>query len=321
MPKHRIETKLLLATAVLGLVVTGTGGAQADWRAPGELRATGSRDTAETLRARIGPPSEETIVAYRQTGAETAAPHQLTEREWRLVARAIADLPPLHRRVLEQRLDRLSFINAPSSAGTALTRTFDGPDGQPLFEITLRADVLDQTLSEFLTRKEARLFIEDGSGYSVHISAGSAPALPYLLMHEATHVLDQVFGISADLRPFGNLWTGYRDLADSQTAGPLGLSVYRRSPPMPVAQAPTLYRALAGSPFVSLYSTASAGEDLAELSAWSTLSARFRIPLTIEVRDATGRAVLIVEPLASMAVQDRFATVDALLARTGSETN
>lgn len=315
-----IRSKPLLATAVLALLaVTGGDHARAHSGTGCTLGRNVSSDTAATLRGRITPPSEETIAAYRQAGAVNAQAHRLTEREWALVERAIADLPPLHRQILERRLGRLSFIDAPSSTGTALTRTYEGPDGKNLFEITLRADVFDRTLSEFLTRKEAALFTEDGSGYSVHVLAGATPALSYLLLHEATHVVDHDLGLSTTIRPFGALWTGYRDLAETYAAGPMGRSVYRRGPPIPMSQSPALYKALAASPFVSLYATATAGEDLAELSAWSTLSTRFGVPLTIEVRDAAGRPVFTVEPLASPAVQDRLATLEALLARVGSQ--
>ncbi|ATB33032.1 hypothetical protein [Melittangium boletus] len=274
--------------------------------------------TASALRARIAPPHDETVAAYRQSGAVNASAHQLTDREWTLVERAIADLPPLHRDVLERRLARLSFIDAPSSAGTALTRAYDGPDGGPLFDITLRADVLDKSLSEFLTEKESMLFTDDGSGYSVRLSAGRAPALTYLLLHEATHVVDRTLGVSTDVRPFSALWVDYRDLAAPYATGPMGVTTYRRGRPIPLAESPELYKALGASPFVSLYATASAGEDLAELAAWSHLG-RLHIPLTVEVRDATGRAIVTVEPLRSPAVQARFAVADAVLARAAAK--
>ena len=273
--------------------------------------------TASVLKARIAPPHDETVEAYRQSGAVNASAHTLTEREWTRVERALADLPPLHRDFLERRLARLSFIDAPSSAGTALTRAYEGPDGQSLFAITLRADVLDKSLSDFLAEKESMLFTEDGSGYSVRFSAGDVPALSYLLLHEATHVVDRSLGISKDVRPFSALWVDYLDLAAPSATGPLGVTLYRRGQPIPLAESPALYTALGASPFVSLYATASAGEDLAELAAWSHLS-RLNIPLTVEVRDATGRAVVTVEPLKSPAVQARFAVADTVLARAAA---
>lgn len=304
--------------ALLGfasLAMTGAGCAPAALQGGSPQAARTESNLADVLRARVGPPHEETIAAYVKAGAADARAHVLTDREWALVERAIAGLPTLHQRILEQRLSRLSFIDAPASSGTALTRSFDGPDGEPSFDITLRADVLETSLSDFLTRKEAMLFSEDGSGYSVQVSTGDAPALPYLLLHEASHVVDRTFGLTTDGRPFRDVWSDYLGLAEPWATTPLGVSTYRRGPPRPLADAPELYRALAASPFVSLYSTASAGEDFAELITWSHLSARRGVPLTVEVRDRDGRVLMTVEPLGAAAVQARLLTLNALVAR------
>lgn len=310
---------LRAAALTAGLLIACAADARTGTEIAPPRLAQAAADTAAVLRARVGPPHEETVAAYREAGATDAAAHEISEAEWALVEQAIADLPPLHRRVLEQRLARLSFIDAPSSGGTALTRSFDGPDGEPRFDITLRADVLDKSLREFLTGKEQMLFTDDGSGYSVHVLAGEMPALTYLLLHEATHVVDRTFSLSTERRPFRRLWGDYRTLAAPHASGPLGVTPFRRGPRLPVSQAPALYRALAGSPFASLYSTASSGEDLAELSAWSQLSDRFHVPVTIEIRNATGESILTVEPLASPAVRSRLDAVEALLARAAAE--
>lgn len=144
---------LLLTSIVPALIfMAGCDRAAAQTQANSTPRAAeGGGGTASVLRARIAPPHDETVAAYRQSGAVNASAHPLTDREWALVERAIADLPPLHRDVLEQRLARLSFIDAPSSAGTALTRSSEGPDGGSLFDITIRADVLDKSLNVPLT--------------------------------------------------------------------------------------------------------------------------------------------------------------------------
>ncbi len=270
----------------------------------------------DILRQRVMPPHEITIATYMEAGAEYARPHTVSDGEWALIERAIADLPPLYQRVLGQRLARLSFIDAPSSTGTALTRTFKDADGRTMFDITFRTDVLDRSLTDFLTGKEAILFSPDGSGYSVHILAGETSALTYLLLHEATHIVDNALGLVSDDRLFSDIWRDYRGLAETYAAGPIGRSVYRRGAKIPLAQSPALYAALAESPFVSLYATASAGEDVAELAAWSELSRRFDIPLKIQVRDATGQPVITVEPLKSTAVQSRFRILDELLKRS-----
>ncbi|WP_338334998.1 hypothetical protein [Xanthomonas euvesicatoria] len=264
------------------------------------------------LRARVQPAHEDSLNAFSGTDQRAQA-HQLSDREWALVERAIDALPALHRQILQQRLARLSFVDAPWSPGTALTREYDGADGKPLFEITVRGDVLDTSLSDFLTGKDARLFTTDASGYRIQLDAGAVPALEYLLLHEATHVVDSTLKITADGGPFREIWTDYRSLAAPLDRGPLASSVYRRKPAQPLSQAPMLYRALAESPFVSLYSTASAGEDFAELIAWRELSKSFGVGLTIWIRDSSGNVVARFDPLASTSVQARMAKANALL--------
>ncbi|UXA53285.1 hypothetical protein M0D45_00275 [Xanthomonas prunicola] len=268
--------------------------------------------SSTSLRARVQPAHEESLRAFSATG-QRAQVHQLSDRECALVERALDALPALHRQILQRRLARLSFVDAPWSPGTALTRGYDGADGKPLFDITVRGDVLDTSLSDFLTDKDVRLFTADASGYRLQLDAGALPALEYLLLHEATHVVDNTLKITADGGPFREIWTDYRSLAASLDRDPVAHSVYRRAPAQPLSQAPALYRALAESPFVSLYSTASAGEDFAELIAWRELSQRLDVGLTIWIRDSSGNVVARFDPLSSTSVQARMAKANAVL--------
>ena len=310
LPSLRSGSGALLTVGLLLLAWPGDGVAQ--------VAASVGTQTASALRARIGPPHDETIKAYVEAGATDTRAHVLTDREWKLVESAIADLPPHYRRVLERRLGRLSFIDAPSSTGTALTRAFDGPSGEPMFDITIRSEVLDKSLSDFLTHKEAMVFSEDASGYSVKVSAGQMSALTYILLHETTHVIDRTLEITMKGGPFKTVWTDYRSLAWPYAIDAIGHTPYRREPKLPASQAPALYRALGQAPFVSLYSTASAGEDFAELLAWRELSTRFAAPLKIQVLDGRGVEVVSVEPLKSSAVRSRLEAAQAVLVRASA---
>jgi len=244
--------------AILGgglflLAFPGPGLAQA------ALTSTTSRgdQTASVLRERIVPPHDETLKAYADAGAKETKAHVLTDREWALVEGAIADLPELYRRVLERRLARLSFVDAPSSLGTALTRASEGPNGEPMFDITIRAEVLDQSLSAFLTQKEAALFSPDGSDYSVRVAAGDVSALTYILLHEATHVIDRTLDVTAGGGPFKAVWADYRSLAQPYAAA--------RSPAPSTDAAPD---------FLSRKVRASIGRWLMRRSSRSTLPRR-----------------------------------------------
>lgn len=313
-PHPGLRLGAILAGGLIMLIWPGHGSAQA-----AATPTSGRGDqAASTLRERIVPPHEDTIKAYVDAGAKETRAHDLTDREWALVEAAIADLPELYRRVLERRLARLSFVDAPSSLGTALTRSSEGANGEPMFDITIRAEVLEQSLSVFLTHKEAALFSADGSGYSVRVTAGDASALSYILLHEATHVIDRTLGVTTSGGPFKTIWVDYRSLAQPYGAGAIARSVYRRGPKLPLSQSPALYRALANAPFVSLYSTASAGEDFAELMAWRELSSRLETPLKIQVLDGSGAEIVSIEPLKSSSVRLRLDAAEAVLARASA---
>lgn len=273
------------------------------------------------LRARVAPPDEAIVQAYAEAGAADAKPHQLTDREWAAVEAALDALPRLHRDILRRHLVHLSFIDAPQSAGTALTRRLDAKGGEPLFDITLRADVLNRSLADFLNRKESQLFDPDPAGTCLRIDAGGASALTYVLLHEASHVVDGVLGITAGrAAPFqSTIWADYRQLAPPYDASPIAHTAFRREPRLPLSRAGGLYAALERSPFVSLYATASAGEDFADLVAWRELTARHGAWLRIEVRDARGRLITRAQPLRSAELRRRFAAIEAVLARAAAK--
>lgn len=270
-------------------------------------------ERASSLRSRVGPPDALVMEIFRDAGGSEITPHALTEQEWAVVDSALGKLPPLHRRVLQGHLRRLSFVDLKPGAGNALTSRAD-PDGKgDAFDITLRASLLHETLTDFLTAKDAGLFEDDGSGYRVRFNAGRADALTYVLLHEATHVVDQVLGLTADADgPVRKaLWIGSRDLAEPYASSLAAKTRFRGSSRIPVHQAANYYRALARTPFVSFYATAAASEDLAELAAWRQLS-RHGQKLSVTVVDATGRRVFRYEPLKSASVRRRLAMLDAL---------
>ena len=57
-----------------------------------------------------------------------------------------------------------------------------------LYDITLRASILNEPLSTFLTTKERRIFTDDGSGITVTVEGTGADALTYVLLHESTRM-------------------------------------------------------------------------------------------------------------------------------------
>jgi len=113
----------------------------------------------EALMERVGQPSKSAIDEFKKAGME--GPHVLTGAERARVEAALASLPTLNTHVLGKKLHFLAFVDGIPGEGTGLTSQ-DLKTG--LYDITLRASVLDEPLSTFLTNKEKRVFTDDGSG-------------------------------------------------------------------------------------------------------------------------------------------------------------
>lgn len=286
-----------------------------------------------TLASRIAPPDRTVIQHFEAAGMRDIRPHVLTPAELAQVEQALARLPALHRRVLDTHLRHLSFVDGVPGQGTALTSRvgagarFDTQfDTQ--FDLTLRASALHETLTQFLTTKERRLFEADGSGHTVTIEAGGADALTYLLLHEATHVLDMssklterrdnVFGRGIWQTPQAQ---GRIPLAPQLAASAAAATRFRGAGPIAASRARAHYDALAQTPFVSFYATAAPGEDLAELVAWRVITRRHGHTLSIGVHDADGALLERYQPLRFPAVQARLPLVERLLADAEDATS
>jgi hypothetical protein len=267
----------------------------------------------EVLMGRVGPPSRLAIKEFKKAGMEEVEPHILTTLERAKVEAALASLPTLSKRVLEKKLHQLAFVDGIPGTGTGLT----SPDAKTgLYDITLRASILDEPLSTFLTTKERRVFTDDGSGMTVTVKGTGTDALTYVLLHESTHVVDKSCGITAapHSRFTADIWESQKKMVPQLESSAAARTIFRGTRSLGVGQATTVYDALAQTPFVSLYATASAMEDLAELVAWHEVLNQHHGDLVIEVSDARGKILKRWEPLIFPGVQKRFADVDELLA-------
>ena len=265
------------------------------------------------LLARVGPPSKAVARDFRMAGMRDIEPHKLTDSERAHVAAALASLPTPNRRILERRLHRLSFIDGIPGEGTALTSQ---AAAKGLYDITIRAGVLNESLSTFLTTKEQRVFTPDNSGIHVALRGTDIDAITYLLLHESTHVLD--FSCNPPISSQGwfsrNVWLGPQTMVSRLASSASSTTYFHGGHPRSFREALTLYDALAQSPFVTLYATASEPEDLAELVAWRELMKQHGGNLVIEIKDSRGNTLRRFDPLSFAAVKKRFREVDKLLA-------
>jgi hypothetical protein len=212
-------------------------------------------------------------------------------------------LPPLHQRVLKAHLRSLSFLD--NMPNTALTSTVSAP--APLFDITIRAAILPQTATEWLTEKERTCFVATDSAWQVAIEAGVRPALDYVLLHEATHVVDgagqRLDGTAA--KPFtAGIWQDRTLLAPGFRHALLEHIRFRGGPPLPTIQAAQLYTLLQQTPFVSLYGSTGWTEDLAEYVTVYHFTHKLRQPFRIMIRQ-NGQEMFGYEPMKSALVKRR----------------
>ena len=276
-----------------------------------------SETSVDNLLNRIAPADPEIVEIFGGTGASDISDHQLTPFEGALLREVLRELPQLHRGILQRHLRKLSFLDLEPGSGSALTRLVETDGGPAQFDITLKASLLGDSLSDFLNTKERRLFEEDGSGFVVSFDAGDADALTYILMHEASHMVDQVMGLTGGPENafVRGIWEGNRELAHPFADSLAAQTPFRRQPAIPARYAPAYYESLRNSPFVSFYATAAAPEDLAELLAWQQLRARYDEHLTLKVSDRAGLTLFEYNPLEAAAVKARFSQVGALLER------
>ncbi len=271
-------------------------------------------DKSEKIRdllQRVSTPTAVDLHAFEESGMKGVRPHILSAGEQAKLGAALARLPALNLDALSTHLHRFGFVDGIPGEGTGLT----GPAAnRTQYDMTLRASLFEESLSDFLTRKENFVFAKGNSGVEVIVVGTGTDALTYVLLHESTHVLDLSCGITAaPQNKFAqHIWSTPDTLVPSLRGLLATQTHFRGKPYLSLAKAPDLYTSLAKSPFVSLYSTASAREDLAELVAHREIFLNYGGDFTISVRLPGHKDTLTWHPLTFPSVQARLTQVDKL---------
>jgi len=239
---------------------------------------------------RIDIAPESVFKNFREAGMNPVN-RNLTAGQKEKVSKAFALLPPLHQRILKQHLQSISFMD--NMPNTALTSPVDSKGGAKLFNITFRAGLLDETISEWASWKENTCFEKTDTTYKVRVEGGNMDAVIYVLMHEATHIVDAVMEITphpADknsvvkLTEFTKGVWQKMNIPDEKYIDPLlEQTRFRSGKTLPASLAPEVYRKLAQTPYPSLYATAAWFEDIAELATIYHLTTRLRQPFQVIV--------------------------------------
>ncbi|QNF34800.1 hypothetical protein HUW51_19470 [Adhaeribacter swui] len=256
----------------------------------------------QPLQERVKPASAETLKMFRDAGMAPTE-HTLTTAERQQLQEVFAALPPLHQQVLQNRLRSISFLD--NMPNTALTATVN-PDAKfPVFDLTVRAAIFKQTASEWMTEKERTCFKSTGSSLAITCDIGSLSAMLYVILHEATHMVDVSLQIGQSAGFSKNIWKDRTHLTATYSHSLLDSTRYRGGKPIPISKAKAVYQALSHTPLVSLYSTNSWNEDLAEYLSIYHFTQKLNQPFKITLRNK-GKEVWVFEPLKSKLARQRF---------------
>jgi hypothetical protein len=280
-------------------------------------------DPAVPLESRVKGTAAPVLEMFKELGGPAPKAHVLTDGERKKLAGALAVLPPLHQRVLRERLRVISFLDG--MPNTALTSTVNFQEPYRLYDITFNASILLQNVSEWLTQKERTCFDTTGSALSVNVDAGTTiDALVYVFLHEATHVVDACERITPPLPPgkvkpraeappptsfTAGVWTEL-SLPVPRFRDPLRerINFYAPGATIPIGEGPALYGWLSRTPFASLYGSRNWLDDIAEYVAVYHLTEMLKQPYRIVIRDAA-REVFVHEPMKSGLVRGRIGEI------------
>ncbi|MEI9910588.1 MAG: hypothetical protein WDO71_13485 [Bacteroidota bacterium] len=273
-------------------------------------------DPNTTIMSRVKPTSPDIQKRFREAGMSPRE-HKLNKGDSLKVAKAFDALPALHQRILKAHLLSINFLD--NMPNTALTSTVNPDDEFPIFTITIRAEILNQNVSQWLTEKEQTCFISTGSPLNVSIEAGVLDAILYVILHETTHVVDGSLKIVEALWSQGKLVLNFpknkftggvwsdRVSTDPKYMDTLldGIRFRHNGKAIPIEKAQSVYLVLERTPFVSLYASCSWHEDLAEYLTVYHFTRQLKQPFRIIIRD-NKREIFIYEPMKSELVRSRI---------------
>ena len=239
--------------------------------------------------------------------------HVLTALEKEKVEQAFAILPPLYKKILKEHLQSISFMD--NMPNTALTSPVETADSTKQFNITFRAGILKETISEWATWKEKTIINNPkNSGFEILIDAGKLDAIQYVLLHEATHVVDAILNLAPHLDKKDSLviptaftkdiWSKMNTPVAKFTNPLLENTRFRSGKIQPISSASEIYSTLKKTPFPSLYGMASWHEDIAELVSIYHITHKLNQPFVIYIREKD-KVIATFEPMKNKLVKKR----------------
>ncbi len=286
-------------------------------------------DPDSTFVARVKEPPDFVMNYIRDMDEMKYSSYNPSKEELNIIEEAFKYLPPVHKKILKERVLGVYFID--SFLGSGMADWVADHEKNVYCTLFFNPIIFKMNISEWLTYKEKTCFIKDSEAIDIVINGGTASsAFLGILLHESTHIVDYVKNIT----PFvehatraisvvkgqrihnksfvEKIWKDIKlpvedfDYSQRNEISFYGLS---KGPKINISSAEDVYRQFSLTPFVSLYGSMSWSEDLAEFLTFYHLTQKLKQPYMISVLK-NKRIVYSYEPMKSRKVRKRFSLME-----------
>ena len=255
---------------------------------PAKLLVNHEFRSDSALVDRVKPiPDQLLSLLMRSDGIDTYSAYMPTIDEISMIERYISQLPPLIKKVLDDYLVGIYFVN--DFLGSGMADFMLGENDKVFIYAVFNPETLKTKISEWVTYRESTCInFDDDSTIQIYINCGDKyTGFMYALLHESTHLLDYIMQIT----PYVHVYMKMLGLVSEHDSTDFTSTVWRtynkprtcfnygfrkdvtfygivQKPKIEYSRALSIYRVLSHSPFVSLYASMNWAEDLAEFVTW-----------------------------------------------------
>lgn len=270
-------------------------------------------DPSTPFASRITASPDTVMRNFHAAPGLTPIVHAPSEAERAKVMDVLQQLPLFAQQAFREHVRTISFLDGIAGNGVTI---LEAGSTTPVFDVVVRGSILDESMSDFLTRKERTGYTATDSGETVSVEAGSLPALLYILLHESVHVIDisnrhgqegppRLIKADTPSQLVQGIWDNATAPKAAYRSPLLEDSWFRTRKPVSMDKAEATYQMLARTPFVSLYASSNWYDDLAELVTCYYLTQRLKQPYRI-VLVRGSETLYSLTPMSSELVQARF---------------
>jgi hypothetical protein len=245
-----------------------------------------------------------------------------SEKEYGLIKDYLLKLPPLHKKILKEKLIGIYFVKNIIGSGWADYVLAENNDIYLILIINPRT--LNSPLSKWLTYRENSCFINRSSRFRVEVDCGKEFSGPmYVLLHETSHLIDYIMkytpyverhltkinGYKAGNRTFvDGVWKKYSKPTrenDFSLRNKITFFGLNGGPKLEIEDAIKAYKQIADTSYVSLYGSQSWAEDFAELITFYHFTKKLHQPYIINCYE-NEKQIFSYSPMKSVKIQNRM---------------